>query len=666
MSYHGKSKKHTKNKKDSHSDSDSSDSESSSKQTVMRLQGNAALRKYPFAKPPANPNHADYLNLVRTFLSPSHWTQEDHAQSTSVHSLQIVLLMHASLPALVLPEAEMAALRSAAAAFPQYKSNLELLERELPRRRERYAAEALESADEANGSLPGGNDAGGAAAASHGSSDSEEYEFTIDTELQYFIDSDELYEHIETPQLYVLVSRCLADIEPSKQDEFYSLSLKDMCEQLCGYDTAKASQQVSKRLKTLKREFLKRMQVNKAQPQRKAVSKLRDSDSDVYPLEEVGDNNNIPKIRLSYPEANRIGFDKLHKLRGFSHEVYRLVRKLVRHHQKYLEVLIRCAEAFSCEQMKAVLQEWGSMSPEDMLAGCSELEKLFHLINSPRLFMGLVDKHFNGFKVPEAVCEDQTIALTELSPLNAKNDNEHAHIFKAQANKCAEVGCEFSEIVLVIKFLNTYKRALADPNLDTPRAQSARNVYNQLRRHFDDMAHQKRTAEIELSYYLDMATRISTELMEGAAQTGNNQHQQRGGGNPTKRSRNAPPPQQPRSPFNQFAGTAAPEQSQRPTGGKGKGKGNQQNSGGRGRGRGKGKGKGWYSTPYCNTCGQNHYGKECPPPRAQQQQQQQQTRGGPPPQSAPSAAANLTAPEVLGALKVLSGHFGLGQGVRLD
>ena len=633
----------------------------------MGLQGNAADRKYQFPKTPINPTSADFINLVRTFLTPSHWTQEDHNQSTT-DSLAIAFLMHASLPTMIIPDSSIPNVRAVATAFPNYKSNLELLERELPLRRARYAAEALESADEANGSLTGGEEGSGSAVADpSGSSDSEQYQYTIETELHYFIDSFELYEHFKGEEVYALVSRCLADVDPKQKEKIYELSLRNMCEMLYELDPAVAhvSEAIKTRINALKREFLKKMQVKEPTP-RKAVSKLRDSDSDVYPLGEVGDNDHIPKIRLSYPEANKIGYGNLHKLRGFSHEVYRLVRKVRRHNQKYLEVLIRCAEAFNCEQMKAVLQAWGTMSTEEMLAGCTELEKLFHLINSPRLFMGLVDKHFNGFKIPEVVSEEQSIALTELSPLNAKNDNEHAHAFKAQATKCAEVGCVFTETLLVVKFLNTYKRALADPNLSTPRAASARIVFDKLRRHFEDMAQQKRTADVELSYYLDMATRISTELAEGAAQTGNNQHQQRGGANPFKRSRNAPSPQQSRPPFGQFAAAAAPaEQPQRNKGG---GKGNKQNNSGnwydkgRSKGKGKGKGKGW-NTPYCSTCKQNHYESECP---QRAHHQQQQTRGGQPPQNAQPNAANA-ATDVVAALKVLSDAFGgTGRGTRLD
>ncbi len=345
----------------------------------------------------------------------------------------------------------------------------------------------------------------------------------------------------------------------------------------------------------------------------------------------------------------------LHKLRGYSHGVYRIARRARRHNQIYLEVLMRCAGAFHCEQMKSSLHEWGTHPSEDMLAECNELEKLFYVINTPRIFMGIVEKNFVGFKLPEAVREDETQILNELSPLSVKNDSEHARIFKTQANKCAEVGCAFSDITLVIKFLNSYKRALADPTLSTPRATSARYVFDKLRRIFDDKAQQKRLDEIQLNYFLDMAARTSTELSEGATQTGNSPRQQRGG-NPSKRSKNASSPQQSRGPFEQFSAAATAEpQPQRVKHG---GKPNKQHGNGGGKGHGKGKGKG-ARPPYCKTCKQNHvpYGDECTAVR-----NQQPTKGSPPP-NAHQATANLVSTELAAVIgKALTDHFGRGQG----
>jgi hypothetical protein len=308
MGKHGKSKYHSKSSKASRSDSESSDSERVS-DTIFGLQENAPSRKYTFPTTmPSQPTPADFHNIVRNFLSTSLWTQSEHAACTSEHALALAILKHAPHGDTIVPEEALPGLRNAANAFPSFKNNLELLERELPTRRARYAAEALDSADEADGHPGSGGGWDMPVSASEGASETEEY-YSVESPLNHILESEELYQHVDHPQLFGILYRCAVDVTPSMVDKQYEVSMKDLCEHLYTKDPAvveKVKDSVAERIRTLKRDLLTKMHVLKPKPARKSVKK-RHEDSDVYPVPEIGNNDGIPKPRLSIADAHSIG-----------------------------------------------------------------------------------------------------------------------------------------------------------------------------------------------------------------------------------------------------------------------------------------------------------------------------------------------------------------------
>lgn len=655
MGKHGKSKKHSPKKKSSHSDSDSSDSErTSSKKTIFGLGYNTPHKTVPTYNSSKEYQLADFLQLPRIMGSSCMWSQQLHAQCTSIYASELAVLKHAPNRNVVVPDLYLEqSLRPAAEAFPEYKDNFQILEKELPERRA-YYADKLDEDSQAEDRTPGSGGGGFPPAPD---------ELRLESTLQDILDSKEIGKYIKRPELFGLLFDCAMKVSKSgKFKDEESASIKSLSEYLAGKE-AKASD--SSPIIALKRDLLVKMQVLK--PKSAAKSVKDNDDDDIHPLSEIGDNNGIPKPRVTIEEAHSIGYANLHKFSGFSHAVLRIMRKVAKHHEVYIDVLTRCAAALPCQQMKATLQEWGHFTSEDFKAQSTESEKLFLVMNTPRCFMSIAEKNFVGLKLPQAIREEETTILNSLCPLTAKNDSDHVRNFKAQAAKCAEVGCAFDDITLVIKLLNGYKRALADQSSTSPRVTSARYVYGKLNHVFDEFARQKKLDEIMLSYFVDLAARTSTELNDGANQTGNNQHHQRGGGNSSKRGKSAPPSQS-QTPYNQFAASAAaeppPQRSKQSSKNKKQQQQQQQGGGGGGNGKGQGKGKG-NRPPYCYICKKPHvqYGDDCPAAR----NQPPANRGGPP-QNAHQAAANTaSSQELVAALKLITDRLTASQnGSRLD
>lgn len=661
MGKHGKSKKHSR-KHDSRSDSDSSDSSDSTSKTIFGLVKKLPKRTYDFEPTPSNPTLADYLSLVKSFGAPSMWTLVAHNECTSIYATELAILKHAVNRNVIVPDWFMERLALAVAEHPNYQSLFDILKKELEERREFYRAES-QAADQAAIERSGG---GGGGNPTHEVVDGcEHFGLTQHSSLKEILKCKELDTRITRAELSSMLQKCALEIDSDLANSSGATikSLTSLLNQTEKSDDSPVH--AIHHIQLLKTRLLVHMQILKPSTVGSRVRSRYDDDSDYYSLPEIGDNDGIPKPRIDANEAHQIGHDNLVKLRGFSRAVFRITRKLSEHHQLYLEMLTRCAEQFKCEKMKTALREWGTLTPEDKMAKSSVTEKIFNVLNLPLLFMGVVDRNLVGLKIVEAVREDETRALNSLSPLSTKNDAEHARAFRTQADKCAEVGCNHSDVTLVIKFLYGYQYALGDSTVSSPRAVSARFVYDKLKRIFDDMTHQKRFEDVKLTYFLDLAARTSAELNEGALQTGNTQHHQRGGGHSSRRGKPASTSQ----PYDQFAAAAAAAAAAAPTDQpKAHPKSNKrshskQNRGGGGsggdnrhKGNNQGKGKG-PRPPYCNTCKQNHvpYGDECSAPR-----NQPQTRGGQPPNTR-QAATNLASDDsqqLFNAFKLLSEKLG--------